>query len=269
MDRRSENRLADSDFRNRWISEEAFYQSEIRKFSPGSELDDWLYAEKTFEHTMLRRHTLHKFDSELQGLHSQVVQMADLTLYQLKRLLQVLNESNIEQAELVIADDQVIDDCKIQLDNLVLQILCLEHPVANDLSVVLCTAKISYKLESIGNELADLAKLSEVLLSPENDFQSSKLLEDVVALGKQFEFVLGNLIDALKNKGLFNVETLLQFLQECQTTLQESIFCIVQDNGIRPAVIELLKMMESFESCAENSVDIARYLNRMNQGIQL
>ena len=140
MNRRSESRLPDSHFRNQWISEAAYYQSETRNFATGCELDDWLYAENVFEQSMLRRHTLHKFDSELQHLRSQVAHLVSQVLYQLLRVLQALTEKNAETANLVIAEDQAIDAHEVELDKQVLQILCLEHPVANDLRVVLSTA---------------------------------------------------------------------------------------------------------------------------------
>ena len=147
MDRRSDCRLQDSDFRNQWITEAAYYQSETRGFTPGHALDDWLAAEDIFEKTILRRHTLHKFDCELQHLHSQVSHMASLEQQQLLRVLHALTEKNAEAANYVISEDQAIVTHEIELDKQVLQILCLEHPVANDLRVVLSTAKIGYKLE--------------------------------------------------------------------------------------------------------------------------
>ena len=97
---------------------------------------------------MSRRHTLHKFDSELQHLHSQVTYMADLEQNQLLRVLQALTEKNAEVANLVIAGDQAIDACEVELDKQVLQILCLEHPVANDLRVVL-TMAMNWKVSGI------------------------------------------------------------------------------------------------------------------------
>ena len=264
MNRRSESRLSDSDFRNQWINEAAFFQSENRNFAPGCELDDWLSAENVFEQTMLRRHTLHKFDSELQHLHSQVKYMADLELNQLVRVLQALTEKNVEVANLVIAGDQAIDACEVELDKQVLQILCLEHPVANDLRVVLSTAKIGYELESIGNKLVEVAQVAVTLFCTESRVFDSETLDGVVMLGKRLEALLGNLMNALENRNLVDIETLRQYFQDCQTIQRESIARLTQDIGMLPGVIDLLSMMKSFEAYDEHCLDIAKYLNHMN-----
>ena len=263
MDRRSENRLPDSDFRNQWITEAAYYQSETRNFAPGYELDDWLYAENVFEQTLLRRHTLHKYDSELQHLHSQVSHMASLVLYQLFRVLQALTEKNAELASLVIAEDQAIDVHEVELDKQVSQILCLEQPVANDLRVVLSTAKIGYELEGIGNELVEVAQAAVALFGIESRVFDSETLDGVLMLGKQLEALLGNLMNTRENRYLVDIETLRQYFQDCQSIQQESIARLEQDIGMLPGVIDLLKMMKSFEACDEHCLDIAKYLNHM------
>jgi phosphate transport system protein len=265
MDRRSENRLTDGDFRNQWITEAAYYQSETRNFATGCELDDWLSAENVFEQTMLRRHTLQKFDSELQHLHSQVTHMAGLELNQLRRVLQALTEKNAEAANLVIAEDQAIDAQEVELDKQVLLILCLEHPVAKDLRVVLSTAKIGYELESIGNELVEVAQAAVALFGTESRVFDSETLDGVLMLGKQLEALLGNLMNALENRNLVDIETLRQYFQDCQTIQRDSIARLAQDIGMLPGVIDLLSMMKSFEACDEHCLDIAKYLNHMNE----
>jgi len=265
MNRRSESRLPDSHFRNQWISEAAYYQSETRNFATGCELDDWLYAENAFEQSMLRRHTLHKFDSELQHLHNQVKYMADLELNQLLRVLQVLTEKNAEVANLVIAGDQAIDACEVELDKQVLQILCLEHPVANDLRAVLSTAKIGYELESVGNKLVEVAQAAVRLFGTESRVFDTETLDGVVMLGKRLEALLRNLMDALENRDPVEIETLRQYFQDYQTIQRESIARLTHDMGMLPGVIDLLGMMKSFEACDEHCLDIAKYLNHMNE----
>jgi phosphate transport system protein len=265
MDRRSESRLPDSDFRNQWIAEAAYYQSETRNFATGCELDDWLSAENVFEQSMLRRHTLHKFDSELQHLHSQVAHMASLVLYQLLRMLQALTEKNAEVANLIIAEAQAIDAHEVELDKQVLQILCLEQPVANDLRVVLSTAKIGYELERIGNELVEVAQAAVALFGTESRVFDSETLDGVLMLGKRLEALLENLMDALENRDLVDIETLRQYFQDCQTIQRESIARLAQDISMLPGAIDLLRMMKSFEACDEHFLDIAKYLNHMNE----
>ena len=207
----------------------------------------------------------HKFDSELLHLHSQVAHMAGLALYQLLRVLQALTEKNAETANLVIAEDQAIDAHKEELEKQVLQILCLEHPVAKDLRVVLSTAKIAYELKSIGNELVEVAQAAVTLFGTESRVFDSETLDGVMMLGKRLEAFLRNLMDALENRGTVNIETLRQYFQDCQTIQRESIARLAQDIAMLPGVIDFLRMMKSFEAFDEHCLDIAKYLNHMNE----
>jgi len=265
MDRRSDSRLPDSTFRNQWIAEAAYYQSETRNFTHGYELDDWLSAENVFEQTLLRRHTLHKFDNELQHLHSQVAHIAGLVQYQLFRVLKAITEKNADLANLVIAEDQAIDAHEADLDKQVLQLLCLEQPVANDLRVVLSTAKIGYELESIGNELVEVAHATVALFGTESRIFDPETHDGVLILGKQLEGLLRKLMNARENRDGVDIETLRQYFQDCQTIQQESIARLAQNIGMLPGVIDLLKMMKSFEACDEHCLDIANHLNHMKE----
>jgi phosphate transport system protein len=265
MNRRSDSRLLDNDFRNQWISEAAYFQSEARNFSPGRALDDWLTAENFFVHTLLKRHTLYKFDCELQNLHSQVLHMARLEQHQLLRVLQALTEKNVEAANHVISQDQAIDAHEVDLDQQVLQILCLEHPVANDLRVVLSTAKIGYKLEKMGDELVEVAQTAVALFGNESPVFDSETLDSVLMLGKQLSVLLENLIDALENGDLVDIEVLRQLFQDCQTIQRESIASLPQDMGMLPGNINLVIIMKSFEACGEYCLYIAKYLNQINE----
>jgi phosphate transport system protein len=181
------------------------------------------------------------------------------------RVLQALAEKNAETAYLVIAEDQAIDAHEVELNQQVLQILCLEHPVAKDLRVVLSTAKIGYELENIGNELVEVAQVVVTLFGTESRVFDSETLDGVLMLGKGLEALLRNLMDALENRHTVDIETLRQYFQDCQTIQRESIARLAQDIPVLPGVIDLLRMMKSFEACDEHCLDIAKYLNHMNE----
>lgn len=264
MERRSDNRMQDRDFRNQWIAEAAYYQAESRYFAPGGELDDWLFAENAFDQTMHKRHTLHKFDTELLLLHDFLAQMTGLVLNQLRQLLQIIDKGSAEQAILLIANDQAINDVQIQLDKQVEKILCLEHPVADDLRTVLSTAKIGYELERIGNELVDAVQLMIGLLSTETQVSDSVMFKCIIKLGKWLEEMLDHLMNSLKNSTQVNVETLRQYPIEFQTIPSVGIALMIKDPKNIPNAIDLLRMMKNFETSAENSLYIAKYLNEMS-----
>jgi len=180
-------------------------------------------------------------------------------------VLKAITEKNADLANLVIAEDQAIDAHEADLDKQVLQLLCLEQPVANDLRVVLSTAKIGYELESIGNELVEVAHATVALFGTESRIFDPETHDGVLILGKQLEGLLRKLMNARENRDGVDIETLRQYFQDCQTIQQESIARLAQNIGMLPGVIDLLKMMKSFEACDEHCLDIANHLNHMKE----
>ena len=58
MKKRSNTRPTDTAFRHHWISVAAYYKAESRRFEPGMELDDWIFAENEFVKMLITRYQI-------------------------------------------------------------------------------------------------------------------------------------------------------------------------------------------------------------------
>jgi phosphate transport system protein len=70
------------------------------------------------------------------------------------------NESNVALAETVIADDNKIDTAALELDELAINILARQQPVARDLRIVVSALRISASLERMGDMSEHIAQLA-------------------------------------------------------------------------------------------------------------
>jgi len=70
------------------------------------------------------------------------------------------NESNVSLAETVIADDDKIDTAAQELDELAINILARQQPVARDLRIVVSALRISASLERMGDMAEHIAQLA-------------------------------------------------------------------------------------------------------------
>ncbi len=70
------------------------------------------------------------------------------------------NESNVALAETVIAEDDRIDAAALELDELAIQILARQQPVARDLRIVVSPLRISASLERMGDMAEHIAQLA-------------------------------------------------------------------------------------------------------------
>jgi phosphate transport system protein len=100
------------------------------------------------------------FQQELREVRERLVEIAGLVAGSIENATQAFNESNVSLAETVIADDAKIDAAAAELDELAINILARQQPVARDLRVVVSALRISASLERMGDMSEHIAQLA-------------------------------------------------------------------------------------------------------------
>src|SRR5690554_577508 len=91
------------------------------------------------------------FQQELAEVQERLVELATMVTVSIENATRAFNESNVALAEAVIADDDKIDELTVNLDELAINILARQQPVARDLRIVVSALRISSSLERIGD----------------------------------------------------------------------------------------------------------------------
>ena len=100
------------------------------------------------------------FQQELREVQDRLVEISGLVADSIQNATQAFNESNVALAETVIADDDKIDALAAELDELAIQILARQQPVARDLRIVVSALRISASLERMGDMAEHIAQLA-------------------------------------------------------------------------------------------------------------
>jgi len=100
------------------------------------------------------------FQQELREVQDRLVEIASLVAESIEKATQAFNESNVALAETVIAEDDRIDAAALELDELAIQILARQQPVARDLRIVVSALRISASLERMGDMSEHIAQLA-------------------------------------------------------------------------------------------------------------
>ncbi|WP_166877488.1 MULTISPECIES: phosphate signaling complex protein PhoU [unclassified Salinibacterium] len=100
------------------------------------------------------------FQQELREVQDRLVEIAALVATSIENATQAFNNSNIALAEQVIADDARIDAAAKSLDELAIDILARQQPVARDLRIVVSALRISASLERMGDMGSHIAQLA-------------------------------------------------------------------------------------------------------------
>jgi len=100
------------------------------------------------------------FQQELREVQERLVEIAALVAVSIDNATRAFNDSNVSLAETVIADDDKIDIAALELDELAINILARQQPVARDLRIVVSALRISASLERMGDMAEHIAQLA-------------------------------------------------------------------------------------------------------------
>jgi len=100
------------------------------------------------------------FQQELREVQDRLVEISALVSDSIENAVAAFNDSNVSLAETVIQDDPKIDALAAELDELAIQILARQAPVARDLRIVVSALRISASLERMGDIAEHIAQLA-------------------------------------------------------------------------------------------------------------
>lgn len=104
------------------------------------------------------------FQDDLDQLKSTLVGMAGLAEEQVRLAMQALLERSVERAQEVIAGDDRIDDLEMEIDDMAINLLALQQPMARDLRFITMAMKIGNDLERVGDHAVNIANAVEYMV---------------------------------------------------------------------------------------------------------
>ncbi|WP_010678126.1 phosphate signaling complex protein PhoU [Bacillus timonensis] len=137
-------------------------------------------------------------DKDLDRLKELLVEMVNLSKTAVEKSVQSLAEQNIEMAEQIIKEDQKINELEEQVNNLIIQLIAQQQPVASDLRTIIAGLKISNDVERIGDLAVNIAK-SVIHIG---DGQLIKPIVDTPKMANMALNMLNNVIKAYIEKDI-------------------------------------------------------------------
>ena len=140
------------------------------------------------------------FQQELREVQDRLVEIADLVVISIENATLAFNSSDVNLAEAVIADDHKIDELTVALDELSIQILARQQPVARDLRIVVSALRISASLERMGDMSEHIAQLARYRF-PDKVVPKS-LRSTFAEMGRLDVLIASKLADLLRTEDL-------------------------------------------------------------------
>ena len=105
------------------------------------------------------------FQEGLDELKSTLVGMAGLAEEQVRKAVQALIDRDTNLAQEVVAGDDAIDELEVQIDNMAINLLALQQPMARDLRFIMMAMKIGNDLERVGDHAENIADAVKYMVS--------------------------------------------------------------------------------------------------------
>ncbi|MXW18792.1 MAG: phosphate signaling complex protein PhoU [Gemmatimonadetes bacterium] len=197
------------------------------------------------------------FEGELDRLQRLLLEMAGRAEELVRMAMEGLAARDREMTRRVRKADDRIDELEVEMDERVLELLALRHPMAGDLRLVFFALKASNDIERVGDHAVNIAKSSRRLTR-------HPPLPDILEIGEiggQVRKMLGDALDAMVTRDVEKARSVIAHDQRVDD-LRRSAFRIIvsymleQPRYISPG-LEMILVVQNLERVGDLATNIA------------
>jgi phosphate transport system protein len=199
-----------------------------------------------------------------QGYHEELVDLEeralgglDLVGETLSRTLEAIRHSDVELAEMVIADDDRIDGRYLEVHQAILALLATQQPVATDLRLISALLHVMKSIERMGDQCVNIAKV--IPLTGHNPPSDEEMVRDLITMGQQVRSLVSQSKRAFADRDVELSRDLVRqddvvdnLNRQCFTRAIE----IGDDVELREWGITMMLVARALERIGDNAVDI-------------
>ena len=196
-------------------------------------------------------------ETELDRLQQMLLEMAGRAEELVRMAMQGLGDRDRRMTRRVRKADDRIDELEVEMDERVLELLALQHPMAGDLRLAFMSLKASNDIERIGDHAVNIAKASRRITKhpPLPDIM------EVWEMGGQVRKMLATALDAMVNRDVDKARGVIAEDQRVDDLRRSSIRIVVsymleQPRYISPG-LEMILVVQNLERIGDLTTNIA------------
>jgi phosphate transport system protein len=198
-----------------------------------------------------------EFKAELARLEQRGLDGLNLVNIALDRTVEAIQHQDIELAELVIADDDVIDGRYLEIHQAILTLLATQAPVATDLRLVAAILHVMKNIERMGDQCVNIAKL--IPLAGHHPPANAEMLGNIVTMGKQVRSQITQAHHAFADRDVDAARDLVR-RDDVVDNLNRECFHLAlevgEDADRREWAMTMTHVARAIERIGDNAVDI-------------
>ena len=218
----------------------------------------------------MNEHTSKKFDAELEGIRTRVLQMGGMVELQIVKAMEGLTGGDLLLIDQVIENDNRVNLLEIELDEACNQVIAKRQPTAVDLRMVSTVQKTITDLERIGDEAKKIAKTAKQLHTATSNFapqiRLSHIADAVVDM-------LRTALDAYARLDTISAAQVVRHDKEVDAEfkgiMRQLITYMMEDPRTITRSLDILTIAKAIERIGDHATNIAEYVVYMVKGLNV
>ncbi len=206
------------------------------------------------------------FHKELKDLENGMLKMGSIVEESIRKSIQSLREQDLDLADQVLAEDDLIDNYEVELEEMAIKLIALQQPVAIDLRKIIVISKLVTDLERIGDHACNIANMvknigKEPLIKPLIDIPK---MTDIVAERLQSSLQAFVEMDVEKAREIARRDEEVDILDE--QIIRELITFMIEDpSNVRQAT-SLIFISRFLERIGDHATNVCERIIYMKTG---
>jgi phosphate transport system protein len=198
-----------------------------------------------------------EYQEELSQLEASALGGLDLVSAALARTLEAIEHTDVELAQLVVADDDRIDGRYLEVHQALITLLATQSPVATDLRLISALLHVLKNVERMGDQCVNICKL--IPLSGNEPPADEEMVRLILTMGKHTRTLISQAKRAFCERDVDLAQDLVR-QDDAVDNLNRECFrlalAIGEDADTREWAMTMLLAARAIERIGDNAVDI-------------
>lgn len=208
------------------------------------------------------------FHEELRRLEQRTLEGLDLVVRSLDRVLQAARERDMELAQLVIDDDDLLDGRYLEVHRQLLALIATQAPVASDLRLIAALLHMIKITERMGDQCVNIAKL--IPLVGHDPPVDERIAEHVRRMGAQVRALILQSKHAFETRDVALARDLVRgddLVDELNRRCFQEAIAIGDDEDRREWAVTMILAARALERIGDQAVDIGEQVAFLVTGL--
>jgi phosphate transport system protein len=208
------------------------------------------------------------YQEDLDKLEATALDGLDLVVQALDRTIEAVQHQDTELAQLIIAEDDVLDGRYLEVHQRLLTMIATQAPVASDLRLISALLHVMKNMERMGDQCVNIAKMLPILgHDPPAD---ERMLKNIFTMGKQVRSLVTQVKRSFADRDVGLARDLVR-QDDVVDNLNKECFQIAieigDDHDRREWAMTMILVARALERIGDNAVDIGEQVAYVVTGL--